>query len=137
VKLSDDVFHDFQFILLHTPGHSPGSICLLFQGSKIDDDLPPNLSSSENQKKSKYILFTGDTYSYNIKENGMTGFPRYGHDLLLQAQTLWKFHSLPRWDAILPGHGLPRIYDSSSKCEDAKFQDIEEAAEKLMQYRYQ
>ena len=110
-----------QFVILHTPGHSPGSITLLFRGTNSDHDT-------------KCVLFTGDTYGFSARENAMTGFPRYGYDLKLQSQTLQKINNLPQWDAILPGHGLPRIYTTDD--ETLKEQDIQTAAEKLANFRY-
>ena len=79
-------------VLIHTPGHSPGSISLFF--------------STEKDCK---ILFSGDTYAYSTRTNSMTGFPRYGDDRKLQARTLEKLSVLD-FDVIAPGHGHPRDY---------------------------
>ena len=78
-------------VILHTPGHSPGSISLL--------------------DRHNGILFTGDTYAWTMRDGGrMTGFPRYGNDLKQQAETLRKLAELAEWKIIAPGHGHPRDY---------------------------
>jgi len=108
------------FTILHTPGHSPGSISLLFKGKNI-----------ETESESRHVLFTGDTYAYSAKEESMSGFPLFGNNLVVQSQTLRKFLTLPKLDAILPGHGLRRIYsvkDDENKRED----DIEDAVKGLL-----
>lgn len=88
--------NDRQFIILHTPGHSPGSITLMYQPS--------------GQEQS--VLFTGDTYAWTTRDGGhMSGFPRYGNDLTKQAKTLQMIGVLAdRWNIIAPGHGHPRVY---------------------------
>ena len=74
-------------IILHTPGHSPGSISLLVHG----------------------VLFSGDTYAYTVRNEKMTGFPRYGNNLLQQAETLKKLLRW-NWHAVAAGHGHSRDY---------------------------
>lgn len=65
--------------VIHTPGHTPGSICL-----KMDD-----------------ILFTGDTLFYG--GIGRTDFP-YANEEKMR-ESLKKLMSLPDKLKILPGHG--------------------------------
>ena len=61
------------FCILHTPGHSPGSITLIYRP----------------QAQQRAILFTGDMYAYTTQDGGhMSGFPRYGNNLVIQAKTL-------------------------------------------------
>ncbi|KAL7556506.1 hypothetical protein ACA910_000969 [Epithemia clementina (nom. ined.)] len=82
--------------ILHTPGHSPGSITLYRRPGRSSDD--PG------------ILFTGDTYGWTPRSGGkMTAFPRYGNNLKMQAETLQKLLHLD-WKIIAPGHGHPRDY---------------------------
>eukprot|EP00538_Stauroneis_constricta_P006699 CAMPEP_0119561784 /NCGR_PEP_ID=MMETSP1352-20130426/18617_1 /TAXON_ID=265584 /ORGANISM="Stauroneis constricta, Strain CCMP1120" /LENGTH=411 /DNA_ID=CAMNT_0007610067 /DNA_START=117 /DNA_END=1349 /DNA_ORIENTATION=+ len=87
-------------VILHTPGHSPGSITLWKK---------PN-------KDSCGILFTGDTYGYTTRDGGhMTGFPRYGNNMKVLQQTLDKFMQMnagetQAWSMIVPGHGHLRDY---------------------------
>lgn len=79
-------------VLIHTPGHSPGSISLFYSvGTECK------------------ILFSGDTYSFSTRTNSMTGFPCYGHDRKLQARTLEKLIDLD-FTVVAPGHGHPRDY---------------------------
>lgn len=79
-------------VILHTPGHSYGSISLYRRDG---------------------VLFTGDTYAATQhpkkKDIVMTGFGRYGRDLELQADTLDKLLKIS-YHAIAPGHGLARDY---------------------------
>ncbi|KAL3794902.1 hypothetical protein HJC23_004279 [Cyclotella cryptica] len=100
-----------QFVILHTPGHSPGSISLLFRPRSSQSEQQPPC-----QETVKGILFTGDTYAWTTRDGGhMSGFPRYGNDLSLQAETLQKIGQLvEKWDIIAPGHGHPRFYGEGS-----------------------
>ena len=116
------------FVILHTPGHSPGSISLLFR---------PKLDSSH---KCKGILFTGDTYSWTTRDGGkMTGFPRYGNNLSQQAQTLRQIGKISNlWDIIAPGHGHLRSYlelkDSEENTAKIKGEDVDTAISELLSY---
>ena len=77
VASTDDVPHE-KVLIVHTPGHSPGSISLWKR---------PTLS--ESQTYSQGVLFTGDTYSFTTRGGGrMTGFPRYGNNRSQQARVL-------------------------------------------------
>ncbi|MDA8157002.1 MAG: MBL fold metallo-hydrolase [Actinomycetota bacterium] len=67
------------FKVIHTPGHSPGGVCLYGQG----------------------ILITGDTlFAGSI---GRTDF--YGGDSALIMESLRKLAALPGSTVVLPGHG--------------------------------
>jgi glyoxylase-like metal-dependent hydrolase (beta-lactamase superfamily II)/ferredoxin len=79
-------------VIIHTPGHSPGSISL-FHNAGADCK----------------ILFSSDTYAFSTRTNTMTGFPRYGHDRKLQAKTLEKLLDV-NFTVVAPGHGHPRDY---------------------------
>ncbi len=68
------------FTVLHTPGHSPGGICLLGHG----------------------VLFSGDTlFNYGI---GRTDFPGSSHNQLMDSIST-KFMALPDDTVVCPGHG--------------------------------
>jgi glyoxylase-like metal-dependent hydrolase (beta-lactamase superfamily II) len=98
-------------VILHTPGHSPGSITLW--------------------DRHQGILFTGDTYAWTTREGGhMSGFPRYGYDLRQQADTLRKLVELPGWTMVAPGHGHPRDYRLLE--ESAKGEELQEALQELI-----
>lgn len=106
------------FVIWHTPGHSPGSISLLKKGS-------PG------------ILFTGDTYAYSTRNGGgMSGFPRYnsgGREL--QAKTLQLIvDNSNQWDMIAPGHGHPRDYRDVPNKQEMKQQDLSHAVKELTSY---
>ncbi len=71
---------DLHFSVLHTPGHSPGGICLLGQG----------------------MVFSGDTlFNFGI---GRTDFPGGDHNQLLNSIHT-KLMVLPDDTAVYPGHG--------------------------------
>lgn len=94
------ILKDSNVVILHTPGHSPGSITLYKR---------PN-----NDEGSPGIIFTGDTYAYTYREGGkMTGFGRYGNNLEQQAETLGKLLELD-WDIVAAGHGISRDYRGQS-----------------------
>ncbi len=78
-----DVLHvgNSSWIVLHTPGHSPGSICLY--------------NAEEG------ILLTGDTLFKGTMGN--ISFPTSSP--FLMGQTLQKLCSLPKATRVLPGHG--------------------------------
>jgi len=73
---------DLHFRVLHTPGHSPGGICLL--------------------EKDNEIVFTGDTlFQFSI---GRTDFPGGSHEGLVQ-EIRDKLMILPDNTTVCPGHG--------------------------------
>ena len=76
------------FELLETPGHTPGSICLYFQKSKI-----------ENQKSP--ILFSGDTLF--CMGYGRTDLP--GGNMGQLINSLQHLFTLPADTIVYPGHG--------------------------------
>jgi len=71
---------DLHFLVLHTPGHTPGGICLLGQG----------------------VVFTGDTlFNYGV---GRTDLPGGSHSQLLNSLHT-KLMVLPNGTIVYPGHG--------------------------------
>jgi hydroxyacylglutathione hydrolase len=71
---------DLRFLVLHTPGHSPGGICLLGQG----------------------VVFSGDTlFNYGI---GRTDFPGCSYDQIMNS-IYTKLMTLPDDTVVYPGHG--------------------------------
>jgi Zn-dependent hydrolases, including glyoxylases len=140
-----NVFKDFDsdFMILHTPGHSPGSISLLckFSGNGGSDD-----DDDDNDGGGGGILFTGDTFAYSTRGRGqMTGFPRYGNDLLMQSKTLECFEEFSsQYDCIAPGHGHPRYYTQKKQQENDedkeilqkwKHSDLHDAISELLAYK--
>ena len=124
VVLEGDWLHQFtsgqlnsDVVVLHTPGHSPGSICLWKRRTK--DNAPG-------------ILFTGDTYAYN--GNKMTGFGRYGNNAQQQVHTLSRLLQLEEWDIVAPGHGLSRDYRGMSR--SVKDAEMQQAQNDLLMPRY-
>ncbi len=69
--------------VIHTPGHTPGSICLY-----------------ENQKR---ILFSGDTV---FSEGSFGRYDLPGGDLEALKKSVTRLSTLPV-DALYPGHGFP------------------------------
>jgi len=72
----------YTFTVLHTPGHTPGSICLY--------------------EESAGVLFTGDTLFRQAV--GRTDFA--GGNALQLARSLKRLAQLPEGSRIYPGHGL-------------------------------
>jgi glyoxylase-like metal-dependent hydrolase (beta-lactamase superfamily II)/ferredoxin len=104
-------------VILHTPGHSPGSITLYKR--PIDGSGEPG------------VLFTGDTYAYTTKAGGqMTGFPRYGNSLRTQSETLQRLLQLD-WDVVAPGHGHPRDYRGVADQRAVQARELQAAQEEL------
>ena len=118
-----------ELVILHTPGHSPGSISLLFR---------PKSDTLHNNCKG--VLFTGDTYSWTTRDGGhMSGFPRFGNDLTQQAKTLKLLGEISHmWDIIAPGHGHLRSYmkfkGEENDVPKIKRDDIDIAVSELLSY---
>ena len=133
-----------EFCILHTPGHSPGSICLLFRPNNQFSILQSKELLSVDGKTVSYpkgILFTGDTYAWTTRDGGhMSGFPRYGNNLLVQSESLQKLSKISHmWDIVAPGHGHPRFYlegdNSTNESEDAiKLNEMKPALDELLSY---
>ncbi|CAM9465612.1 unnamed protein product [Ectocarpus sp. 6 AP-2014] len=88
---------------LHTPGHSRGSITLLYDGN---NKSAHSAAEGGGSAQAEGIAFTGDHLALSGRTGALTGFPRYGYDLAMQSESIellarsdLKF----RW--ILPGHG--------------------------------
>jgi len=71
---------DLKFTVLHTPGHSPGGICLYGNG----------------------VVFVGDTL-FNLSV-GRTDFPGCSHDVLIDSIQR-KLMVMPDDTTVYPGHG--------------------------------
>eukprot|EP00435_Cladocopium_sp_Y103_P067302 s350_g29.t2 len=85
--------------VVHTPGHSLGSICLLL-ASRVTGGDP--------------AIFTGDHLAFNGRLGRLDGFARYGDDLLLQAESMRKLEEEDfLW--ILPGHGRRVSFASAAE----------------------
>lgn len=107
-------------VILHTPGHSPGSITLW---RKPYQDQPG-------------VIFTGDHYAYTTRDGGgMTGFPRYGNNLDIQATSMRNLLRL-EWDIVAPGHGHPRDYTqvTNDDKDELKAREMEEAISNLRKH---
>jgi len=114
-----------EFLIFHTPGHSPGSISLF-------------------HKSNAGTIFTGDTYAYTTRNGGhMTGFPRYGNDLSIQRKTLECMKNLSsQYSFVASGHGHPRNYSEienddsiESSIEALKESDIDDALLELRTWK--
>lgn len=107
-------------VILHTPGHSPGSITLYKRPGSEAGDVG--------------ILFTGDTYAYTTSQGGyMSGFPPYCRNEEQQVNTIQKFLAL-EWDVIAPGHGHPRDYRTINDGDrkSLKSEEMQVALEELV-----
>jgi glyoxylase-like metal-dependent hydrolase (beta-lactamase superfamily II)/ferredoxin len=97
-------------VIYSTPGHSPGSISMLHNDAEV--------------------LFTGDTLAFSTRTNTLSGFPRYGNNRRLQAETLAKLERL-KFQVIAPGHGHVRDYRLS---QQDFANEMQEAREELVSY---
>lgn len=75
-----------ELMVLHTPGHTPGSICLLYAGT---GEVAP-------------VLFTGDTLFADSV--GRTDLPGGSYDTLMESLKT-KISPLPDPTRLFPGHG--------------------------------
>lgn len=128
-KDDDDDTSQDPLVLVHTPGHSPGSISLL---KKPIADSPG-------------VLFSGDTYSYTTRDGGhLSGFPRYGNDARLQSKILPQLLDLD-WKVLAPGHGHVRDYtllqsetesenENDASEEDLRRVEMKDALDELTLY---
>jgi len=99
-------------LVIHTPGHTPGSACFLLQDG------------------GKNLLFSGDTLFYDYRLGWQT------HPYADNRQLLWSLEKLDRfsldggrfrWDVLLPGHGsiaLDRAYLDVKKAREAVTGDL-------------
>jgi len=85
-------FDDIVITAVHTPGHSPGSVCFLAEG-KIE------LSKAA---KSNKIIFSGDTLFAGGM--GRTDFP--GSNYVDMMRSLRRLFELPDDMPVLPGHDM-------------------------------
>jgi len=108
-------------VLVHTPGHSPGSISVL---KKATQTTPG-------------VLLTGDTYTYTTREGGHgSGMPQYNKENReLQSNILRQLLDLD-WEVLAPGHGHARDYTllTGESVSDLRKLEIEEGIEDLLQY---
>ena len=83
---------DITFQVLHTPGHTPGSVCY---------DVPE-----------AGVLFSGDTLFYH--SYGRTDFPGGSErDMVASLRRLW---ALPGDRKVYPGHGGPTTLAQERRC---------------------
>ena len=97
-KIKNHKFEISNFELLSTPGHTPGSICLYFPKSKI-----------ENQKSP--ILLSGDTLFH--MGYGRTDLPGGNFSQLINSLDL--LFSLPPETVVYPGHGEPTTIGAEAR----------------------
>jgi hydroxyacylglutathione hydrolase len=84
------------FLVIHTPGHTPGGICLY---------------NNENN-----VLFTGDTLFHG--SIGNLSFPTADKEKMWTS--LRKLEALPKETKFYPGHGEPSILKHETWLKDAK-----------------
>lgn len=134
-----------EVVLIHTPGHSPGSICLWKRptGTTATPSGTAEDCSQQQQPPPQVagVLLSGDTYAWTTTGTStsggrMTSFPRYGDDRKLQSEILVQLAEL-QWDLVAPGHGHVRQYFeseggvSSSSTKDTRLMDMQPAIDEL------
>ena len=108
-----EMFHvsRLMFHVLHTPGHTPGSVCIFFKNKLIST----NHTAGGDQFQPVTTMFSGDTiFKNNI---GRYDFSYSNKDALYKL--LKQILSLPKKTIILPGHG-----ESTTVQEEIKNQPI-------------
>ena len=119
---------DEEVVLIHTPGHSPGSLCLWKR---------PCSDKTDSNVKAGGVLFTGDSLAYTTKDGGrMTSFPRYGDDRMLQSHILVQLAELD-WDLVAPGHGHIREYPGDrlqQSSKESRLADMQPAIDELRKW---
>lgn len=109
-------------VLVHTPGHTPGSISVL---KKSTEEGTPG------------VLLTGDTFTYTTRAGGHgSGMPRYNKESReLQSKILRLLLDLD-WEVLAPGHGHARDYTllTGEGVGDLRKAEIEEGIEELSGY---
>ena len=114
---------DEKVLIVHTPGHSPGSISLWKRPT-----------SSKSPTYSHGVLFTGDTYAFTTRGGGhMSGFPQYGNNRSQQARVLPRLLDLD-WQVVAPGHGHVRDYTRSNGA--SREAEMQPAVDELEKYSY-
>ena len=84
------------FVVIHTPGHTPGSICLYNPGSRV--------------------IFVGDILRFiNGKIEGPPA--RFTSDLKIAVNSIEKISNLS-FDVMLSGHGQPLKFNASDKVKE-------------------
>lgn len=86
------------FELLETPGHTPGSICLYFPKSKIENQKSPILLSGDTIFKMGY---------------GRTDLPGGNYSQLIDS--LDRLFALPSDVQVFPGHGEPTTIGAEAR----------------------
>eukprot|EP00980_Cylindrotheca_fusiformis_P003906 scaffold867_cov112-Cylindrotheca_fusiformis.AAC.4 len=117
--VSEEEYENHELLILHTPGHSPGSITLWKR---------PSGDAAKDG-----VLFTGDTYGYTTRDGGhMTSYPRYGEDSSQQAKTLKGLLNL-EWHMVAPGHSHIRDYTIPTTIDNDNYreQDMQPAIAEL------
>jgi len=108
-------------VILHTPGHSPGSITLWKRPTETSEG----------------VIFSGDTYAFSTRGGGrMSAFPRYGNNLRTQGETIGKLVAMnddnKAWSVVAPGHGHKRDYTTMPA--GSMQSDYDDALEELKAY---
>ena len=84
---------DTEVFFMHTPGHSPGSVCIRIEN----------------------LLFTGDT----LFEGTCGRWDLRGGDLLALRSSLRNLYNLKEDFIVYPGHGRPTILSIEKASNDA------------------
>jgi glyoxylase-like metal-dependent hydrolase (beta-lactamase superfamily II) len=91
------MFGDGSLTLLHTPGHTPGSICLY-----MPTDLPPTRADEKSAERGNPNLFAGDTlFAGSIGRTDLWG----GSFEEIMRSLKGKLLELPDDTIVFPGHG--------------------------------
>lgn len=85
---------------IHTPGHTPGSMCLFLSPAAVSPRDPATAAAGSTVEAASGVLITGDTLF--IGSCGRTDLP--GSDQSLMFQSLSRLSGLSPDVCVLPGH---------------------------------
>jgi len=88
--------------VLHTPGHSPGGICLRVAGALMDLGVSTRMSAAGSAQTRPDWVFTGDLLFYG--SIGRTDLPGGSYEVLMES-IREKILPLPDETVIASGHG--------------------------------
>ena len=122
------------YSIIHAPGHTAGSLCLLYHprgsiDSSTNDNNSATVSASASSVEIEPVLFSGDLIMYSEAKKRLDGYRNHNKAKpWLQARSMMLFadKSLSfRW--ILPAHGRARRFQS----DEERVQSITVAAEAM------
>jgi len=100
-----------ELLLIHTPGHTAGCVCLLYTPESESEADAEDEAANASELAVPGALFTGDHVSGKLSGE-LTAHPTHNwHDWDLQRKSVASLVGL-RFTSILPGHGAPAFFEN-------------------------